>query len=184
MKLSRDGIYLLIIILLIALCGQFYYSYTYLPQAERDVKVFYNKDLEANTELIRVIQDADRFVYFAIYTFTRSDIKDALLGAKHRGLDVRGVIDKEQIEKIDDQKKIYKELKDAGILLVVQDHSSIMHIKTLVTEKAYFTGSYNWTSSATNSNDEVIEIGRDEHLRRQYENIIMKLLEKYRLSIM
>jgi phosphatidylserine/phosphatidylglycerophosphate/cardiolipin synthase-like enzyme len=177
MKLTRDGIYLLIIILLIALCGQLYYSYHYVPR--QVVRVHYNKDVEANRELITVIQDADQFIYFAIYTFTRSDIKDALLGAKHRGLNVRGVIDKEQSAKVSDQTKIVKELQDAGIPIVFQNHSSIMHLKTLVTEKAYFTGSYNWTSSGTNSNDEVIEIGRDELVRKQYQDVVEKLFTKY-----
>ena len=91
MKPTRDGIYLLIIIVLISVCGQFYYSYKYIP-AHR-IEVFYNRDIEANRKIIETIQDADKFVYFAIYTFTRYDIKDALLGAKHRGLDVRGVTD-------------------------------------------------------------------------------------------
>lgn len=181
MNLTRDGIYLVVIVLLLALCGQFYYSYRYIPRQE--VRVLYNKETEANRDLINVIQDADEFVYFAIYTFTRSDIKDALLGAKHRGLDVRGVIDKEQIARIEEQQKIYQELKEAGIMLVTQNHSSIMHLKTLVTEKAYFTGSYNWTSSATNSNDEVIEIGRDERVRTQYEEVVKKLIQTYQLNM-
>jgi phosphatidylserine/phosphatidylglycerophosphate/cardiolipin synthase-like enzyme len=179
MRLTRDGIYVVIIILLLALCGQFYYSYTYLPHQERDIQVYYNKDIEANKKIIDVIRDADQYVYFAIYTFTRADIKDALLGAKHRGLNVRGVVDKEQIAKIDDQRKIAQELRDAGIPISVQSHSAIMHLKTIVTEKAYVSGSYNWTASATNSNDEVLEIGRDEAVRKQYERVLQELFQRY-----
>lgn len=179
MKLTRDGIYLLIIIILIALCGQFYYSYKYVPQHARDIEIFYNKDIEANQKVIQVIQNADKFVYFAIYTFTRTDIKNALLGAKRRGLDVRGVTDKEQSAKVDLQEKIIKELRDSGIPVSFQDHSAIMHLKTVVTEKEYATGSYNWTSAATNLNDEILEIGKDEDIRRQYERVLKELLERY-----
>lgn len=178
-KLTRDAAYLVIIALLIAACGQLYYSYHYQPQAAREVSVYYNQDIQANKKVVDVIQDADQFVYFAIYTFTRTDIKDALLGAKHRGLDVRGVVDREQSQKIDDQKKIIKELQDVGIPIAFQDHSAIMHLKTVVTEKAYASGSYNWTSAATNLNDEVLEVGRDEDLRKQYEHVLKELLQRY-----
>jgi phosphatidylserine/phosphatidylglycerophosphate/cardiolipin synthase-like enzyme len=179
MKLNRDAAYLVVIVLLIALCGQLYYSYHYVPQKERQVRVYYNQEVEANQQIVRTIQESDKFVYFAIYTFTRTDIKDALLGAKHRGLDVRGVVDRDQTQRIEEQGAIVKEIENAGIPLAFQDHSAIMHIKTVVTEKAYVSGSYNWTSAATNLNDEVIEVGRDESIRRQYENLLQELFRRY-----
>lgn len=179
MKLHKDAIYLGVIILLIALCGQFYYSYHYQPVAERSVSVYYNQEIETNRKVIDVIDRANRYVHFAIYTFTRTDIKDALLGAKLRGLEVRGVVDKEQTAKIADQRKIIEELTAAGIPIVFQDHDAIMHMKALVTEQEFLSGSYNWTKSATDSNDEIIEIGRDESLRKQYDSILNKLFQKY-----
>jgi phosphatidylserine/phosphatidylglycerophosphate/cardiolipin synthase-like enzyme len=182
MKFNKDFAYVMVIIVLLGLCGQFYYDYHYKPLAARAVDVYYNGDIETNKKLVKTIQDADDFVYFAIYTFTRKDVKDALLGAKHRGVDVRGLTDKTQIEKIELQSDIIKELRNSGIPISVQDHSAIMHLKTLVTEDAYFSGSYNWTASATDSNDEVIEIGRDENIRKQYKNILEKLFDKYAVA--
>lgn len=177
---TKEKIYVLVIILLLGICGQFWYSYKYLPIAERNVKVFYNQDTELNKEIIKVIQDADKYVYFAIYTFTKQDLKDALLAAKYRGLEVKGITDKKQAEEIEQQKKIVKELRDAGIEVLEQDHSAIMHIKTLVTEKAYLSGSYNWTQAATDKNDEVLEIGKDEQIRKKYQNILEEIFKKYR----
>jgi phosphatidylserine/phosphatidylglycerophosphate/cardiolipin synthase-like enzyme len=173
----KDFLYITVIILLLALCGQFYYSYHYLPRQE--IKVYYNQDIEANKKIIEVIRDADKFVYFAIYTFTRLDIKDALLAAKHRGLEVRGIMDRRQIAAIKEQKEIFEELQEAGISVITQDHSGLMHIKTVVTEKAYVSGSYNWTASATTINDEVLEVGRSELVRKQYEDIIKEVLSTY-----
>ena len=177
---NKEKIYVLVIILLLGICGQFWYSYKYLPIAERNVKVFYNQDTELNKEIIKVIQDADKYVYFAIYTFTKQDLKDALLAAKYRGLEVKGITDKKQAEEIEQQKKIVKELRDAGMEVLEQDHSAIMHIKTLVTEKAYLSGSYNWTQAATDKNDEVLEIGKDEQIRKKYQNILEEIFKKYR----
>jgi phosphatidylserine/phosphatidylglycerophosphate/cardiolipin synthase-like enzyme len=178
MKLNKEKIYLVIIILLIALCGQFYFTYRYQPQHQ--ISVYYNQEKELNKEIINLIRDADQYVYFAIYTFTRYDIKDALLAAKYRGLQIIGITDKEQVQKIELQTKIVKELREAGIPVYEQDHLGIMHLKTLVTEKAYASGSFNWTAAATNMNDEVLEIGRDGKIRKQYQDILEKLINKYK----
>lgn len=175
----KDAAYLIVIALLIALCGQFYYSYHYIPQKQRDVSVFYNHDIKANEKIINLVQDSNEFVYFAIYTFTRDDIRDALLAAKHRGLTVRGIVDKKQSFGLDAQEKIIKELQDAGIEIVFNDHSYIMHLKTVVTEKGYVSGSYNWTDSATDSNDEIIEVGYDENIRQQYQKTLEEIIAKY-----
>lgn len=183
MKINKDLIYLTVIAGLIAVCAQFFYSFKVQPawQAKQasKVDVVYNKDVPANELVIDGIRQANEFVYFGIYTFTRTDIKDALLAAKYRGLDVKGVIDQEQTQKIDDQKNIVKELISAGIPIVFDDHSAIMHLKVLVTDKSYISGSYNWTVSATTSNDEVLEIGHEESIRQQYKKLIEKLFNKY-----
>ena len=177
MKLKRDLVYIGLIIILLGLCGQFYYSYRYQPAHE--IRVYYNRDRELNKEIIQLTRQADKFVYFAIYTFTRNDIKDALLAAKYRGLDVRGVTDREQYQNTDLQKKIIDELRSNGIPVAEQDHMGIMHLKAIVTDKAYASGSYNWTSAATNLNDEVLEIGADPAIRQQYESVLKELLAKY-----
>lgn len=180
MKLNKETIYLAVIILLIAVCGQFYFSYRYWPAKQREISVYYNHDQKLNQKIISLTRDADQFVYFAIYTFTRPDIKDALLAAKYRGLTVIGLTDKNQYAQIDLQKKIIDELKQAGIPVYQQDHDGIMHTKIVVTDKGYASGSYNWTAAATDLNDEVLEVGHDSAIRLQYQKILEEMFEKYK----
>jgi phosphatidylserine/phosphatidylglycerophosphate/cardiolipin synthase-like enzyme len=177
MKLNKEAVYLGLIIILIALCGQFYYSFKWKPA--RDIQVYYNRDIRTSDKIVKMIQEADQFVYFAIYTFTLPEIKDALLGAKYRGLDVRGLTDANQTAQIENQRKLISELREAGIPVAVQSHSAIMHLKTLVTDKGYISGSYNWTKAATEDNDEIIEVGIDNHIREQYQNILENLFRRY-----
>ncbi len=179
-KFKRDIFYFLIIAILAGTCGWFYYGYHFKPASEREVKVYYNHDTQANEKIIRTIQDADQFVYFAIYTFTRQDIADALLGAKHRGLKVAGIVDRKQATSLDSQKDLVTELQKSGIDIVFNDHNYIMHLKTVVTDNGYVSGSYNWTAAATDNNDEIIEVGRDETIRKQYEQTLKEIIEKYR----
>lgn len=179
-KNKKESIYLLVIILLVALCAQFYYSFKYEP--EHRISVYYSYDEKLNQQIIEQIKNADKFVYFAIYTFTRDDIKNALLGAKYKGLTVIGITDRQQLAQIDTQKSIIKELRDNGIPVYEQDHTGIMHMKVVVTDKSYASGSYNWTAAATNINDEILEVGKDENIRQKYEGILKEIFNKYKTT--
>lgn len=175
---TKEKLYIASILILIALTAQFYFTYRYQPA--RQIQVYYNQERQLNKEIIDVIRGADEFIYFAIYTFTRLDIKDALLGANYRGVKITGITDRNQARDIELQGKIIAELREAGIPIYEHDHSAIMHLKTVVSEKAYASGSYNWTAAGTNDNDEILEVGRDEGIRKQYEEILKRLIEKYK----
>lgn len=147
------------------------------------VRLLYSLDQKQNDkEIIALIDGAKDHIYFAIYTFTLPSIADALVAAKKRGVLVKGIVDSEQSSNSYGAPIIAK-LQAAGISVVTEKHATgngIMHIKTLVTESAYATGSYNWTKSATTINDEILEIGTNPALRQAYENILKKLLEAYK----
>jgi len=151
--------------------------------AANSIRVVYSLDQRQNDkEIIALIDAAKDHVYFAIYTFTLPSIADALVAAKKRGVEVKGIIDSEQSSNSYGAPIVAK-LKAADISIVTEKHASgngIMHIKLIVTEQAYATGSYNWTKSATTINDEVLEIGTDPGLRQAYENILKRLLDAYR----
>jgi len=158
---------------------------TVAAPAAGSIRVIYSLDKKQNDqEIITLIDGARSHVYFAIYTFTLSSIADALVRAKERGVDVRGIMDAGQSSDSYGA-PITAKLLAAGIPLVVEKHptgSGIMHIKALVTDSAYAIGSYNWTSSATNINDEILEIGTDSALRQAYEDILKRLFEAYRAN--
>jgi len=177
MKNKKDIFYISAIILLAGATGQSYYSFKYQPAHQ--IQVYYNQNQPLNTEIVNLIRDADKFVYFSVYTFTRTDIEAALLAAKYRGLRVVGLTDRDQYSQLPAQKKLIDELRGKGIPVYTQDHLGIMHTKVLVTDKAYASGSYNWTAAATNLNDEVLEIGSDVSIRQEYQNILEQMFKKY-----
>jgi len=177
MKNKRDIFYISAIILLAGAAGQSYYSFKYQPS--RQIQVYYNQNQALNTEIVNLIRDADQFVYFSVYTFTRTDIESALLAAKQRGLRVVGLTDRDQYSQLPAQKKLIDELRNSGIPVYTQDHLGIMHTKVVVSDKAYASGSYNWTAAATNLNDEVLEVGTDNTIRQEYQNILEQMFKKY-----
>jgi phosphatidylserine/phosphatidylglycerophosphate/cardiolipin synthase-like enzyme len=144
---------------------------------DNQFRVIYNLDRKQNDqEVIKLINQADKYVYFAVFTFTKDDIADALVKAKQRGVIVWGITDKEQSLRPYEQ-PIVQKLLGAGISVETQKHfDGIMHIKLVVTDKAYGVGSYNWTESATMANDEVLEIGTNGYLHDRYLAIVQKVL--------
>ncbi len=150
--------------------------------APESVRVIYSLDTkQTDKELIALINNADEYIHFAIYTFTLDSVADALIKAKKRGVDVRGLVDGKQ-SRTSYSAPIIEKMIDGGIPLLTERHingNGIMHLKLLVTEKAYATGSYNWTKSANTLNDEIIQIGTAEHLRQEYNAILLRLFDEY-----
>ncbi len=145
---------------------------------QNKTQVYYSLDKRQNDlEIIKVIDKADKYIYFAIYYFSKSNIAQALERAKKRGVLVYGITDREASSGTN--KHILEQLNADGINVLVSDNiSGLMHIKALVTDKAYVSGSYNWTQSATVNNDEVLEIGSIGSIRKRYLEILKKLIEK------
>ncbi len=160
---------ILVVSTITMVASMFYFHHTF--------KVFYSLDAHRNDqEVITVIHNAQKYVYFAVYTFTKQNIADALIDAKKRGLTVWGITDAHQSH-LPEEAAIVQQLQSAGIPVEIQKHpSGIMHIKAVVTEKQYASGSYNWTSSATQVNDEILEVGSDKNIRNRYDAIISKIL--------
>ena len=143
-------------------------------------KVVYSLDSHPNQEIINLIQESNNYVFFSVYTLTRTDITNALVAAKMRGLEVQGVLDFSQ-SSLAQEKPLIKELQKYNIPLEIPNKpdASLMHTKFAVTDAGYASGSYNWTTSATSYNDEVLEIGKVQSIRDQYLGIFQELWKKY-----
>jgi len=145
-------------------------------------RVLYSLDQKQNDQqIIALINAAQSHIYFAIYEFTLTDIADALVAAKQRGVDVEGLVDAGESANSEDA-RVINELKNAGIPITVEHHADgngIMHIKAIATDSTYALGSYNWTASATTENDELLEIGTDPQLVATYTQILKKLIDTY-----
>jgi phosphatidylserine/phosphatidylglycerophosphate/cardiolipin synthase-like enzyme len=141
--------------------------------------VYYSQTSQTDLEIIKEIQAADQYVYFAVYTLTKENMVDALIAAKLRGVEVKGVLDFNQ-STISQEKPLISKLRKYNIeLKIPEKESGLMHIKMLITDKAYASGSFNWTASATKYNDEVLEIGKVKDIHDQYLKTWKELYNKY-----
>ena len=105
--------------------------------------------------LIRLINSAQKSFYGAFYDISSQIIAEALLMAYNRGVDVKLVVERDNFHK-----KAIRMIRKAGIYVVTDNRSGLMHNKfAIVDRRITWTGSYNLTSNgAYRNNNNAIEI--------------------------
>jgi phosphatidylserine/phosphatidylglycerophosphate/cardiolipin synthase-like enzyme len=102
--------------------------------------------------VIKWIQRANSTIHIMIYSFTLDNVRDALIQAKNRGVDVKIVMDREQAG---GQGSEYGTLKNAGIDVRLDSNPHLMHDKVAVIDgHIILTGSFNWSAAGNNDNNE------------------------------
>ncbi len=101
-----------------------------------------------------------------VFTITDDRLAERILEAKKRGVTVRIITDD---EKAGDEGSDIARLSDAGIEVRADDSTHHMHHKfALFDDRTLATGSYNWTRSAANYNQENLIVTDDVRLVRPF----------------
>lgn len=125
-----------------------------------EIKVFFSPDGGITHEIIEQIDNAEEYIDVAMYSFTSVAIAEAIVQAKNRGIKVRILLDKLQAA---GQYSQYQYLLDSNIEAITDVHAGIMHNKIAVIDgKILLTGSFNWTKSAEEKNEENLFLFIDE----------------------
>lgn len=120
------------------------------------VEAWFSPEDGVAARLIELIDDARFRVDFLAFTFTSDPLAEALERAADRGVAVRGVIERDQVEAAG---TAYDRLRQAGLDVRLDSSDGTMHHKLLLIDgRVLATGSYNFTRSAEESNDENLVI--------------------------
>ena len=124
-------------------------------------------------EIIKNINQAEAFINIAMYIFTDREIAIPLVKAHERGVKVRLYLDKEQVDYKYSQSRF---LVQKGIKTRISTNNYIMHHKfAIIDNRLLLTGSYNWTFSANNRNDENLMVIDDPELIEIFQNQFVNL---------
>ncbi len=141
-----------------------FFSITLLPKTT----IFFSPDDNPRRELISLIDNAQQTIIAAVYLITDNDITRALIAAKKRGVEVEVVTDaacrKMPVGKLPRliREDIPVHIYDPGALPKGTQYG-IMHDKfTIFDEDILWTGSFNWTYSASVRNQENAMLIEDE----------------------
>ncbi len=127
--------------------------------------------------LASAIDEAQVSVDIAVFEMNSRLITDALLNAHQRGVQVRVVTDDEH--GIDDFDSTLVELDGAGIPIVDDDKTALMHNKFVVIDNAsVWTGSMNFTQNGTYRNDNNLIMLRAQRVVQAYQAEFNEMFER------
>src|SRR5262249_23951007 len=145
-----------------AICCALLFWFAGTSWAEMAVQTCFSPQGKCSSHIIREIEKAQKELLIAVYAFTNDDLARAVAQTKKRGVTVQIVLDREfdtaneksQSKFLEEQKIPLKRI--SGVKLAVPEKEpGLMHQKfAVIDRKIVFTGSYNWTRSADNANDE------------------------------
>ena len=147
-----------------------------LVYSSSNLLIYFSPEDDFQTKLISLIDSAKQNIYFMIYAFTDKNVADALIRAKKRGVEVKGIFDEGFNS---NQYSKYEYLKDAGVDVKVDGNSFRLHDKVMMFDgNTVVTGSYNFTISANEDNSENSLVIKDEDIYQKYQNEFFKIYQE------
>jgi len=118
--------------------------------------------------IINNIDAAEEFISIAMYTFTDVEIAQSILEARDRGIDIKILLDRSQVKAKYSRSRYFVQ---NGIEVRISSNSYIMHNKfAVIDNEIVITGSYNWTASAGERNDENLLVIDDNSIVERYQD--------------
>ena len=119
-------------------------------------KVSFSPGEDCLNDIIDQIQSANKYLDICVFTISDNRISDELIKAYEKGIDIRIISDN---EKMNDDGSDIRNLVDAGLKVKIDHSPNHMHHKYMIVDEIrVLTGSYNWTKSAAQYNQENIVI--------------------------
>ena len=118
-----------------------------------DVETYFSPDDNVAARLLTVLSLAQESIYFLAYSFTSDDIGQLIRDKSTSGVTVEGVMEDAQIRS--NQGTEFDLFRQLGLNVRRDGNSGQMHHKVIIIDRSIvITGSYNFTASAEDRNDE------------------------------
>jgi len=137
------------------------------------VELYFSPSDQVNTRIINFLKTAEEDIYFALYTFTRTEIANQIIYRKNAGAYTAGIFGEVGGSSSAAYDVLHPALGDS--LIKVYSKSNIFHHKYCVIDQSnpysdpqVLTGSHNWSKSADESNDENTLIVHSQEVANWY----------------
>ncbi len=136
------------------------------PQPAEILAIYFTPPAGGASGLIKQIDGAKKSIKVMAYGFTATNLAEALVRAKRRGVDVALIQDEKSAQ---NNRETLPILLAAGIDVRSDGKHAIQHNKVmLIDDDIVITGSYNFTNSAEKRNAENIMIVRSAYAAKRY----------------
>lgn len=140
-------------------------------------QVFFSPGQECRQALVELCNNAKHSIDVCVFTISDNPLRDALLAAHRRKVKLRVISDN---DKSGDMGSDVDELAELGVPVKLDDSPHHMHHKfALFDQRILVNGSFNWTRSASERNQENIMLLSDASLIAQYSKKFEQLWASY-----
>lgn len=124
-------------------------------------------------KIISLVQGAKQSIDICVFTISDNKITQAILEAHRRGVKITVISDN---DKSNDRGSDINYLSNKGVKVILDDSPYHMHHKfALFDNRLLLNGSFNWTLSATQKNEENIVVSSDPELISSFSRQFKKL---------
>jgi phosphatidylserine/phosphatidylglycerophosphate/cardiolipin synthase-like enzyme len=121
------------------------------------IETYFSPDDGVAARIVELLLGAQESIYFLAYSFTSDSIAEAMRGRADAGVTVSGVMDSSQIDS--NQGTEFDLFAQSGLDVRRDGNSGLMHHKIIIIDHSIVIfGSYNFTASAEDRNDENLVI--------------------------
>ncbi|MFZ0888481.1 MAG: phospholipase D-like domain-containing protein [Candidatus Binataceae bacterium] len=143
------------------------------PAAASQIQACFSPPLPGSCDplatVLQAIDGAKKTILMQMYELTSRDIVSASANAKRRGVDVRAIVDRSQLDEDRSDAYTVARLAAAGVPVLVDTVPGLMHNKVMIVDGAtVITGSFNYTWSAEHKNAENLVVIHDPALAAEY----------------
>lgn len=138
-----------------------------LTIGETDIQVYFSPDDGVINSLVPLLNSAQQSIHFLAFSFTANELGDIVRAKAEAGLTVAGVMDEEQVSS--NQGTEFDPFQQAALQVPIDGIEGQMHHKVfIIDEKIVALGSYNFSRSAEERNDENLLIIYDADIAQQF----------------
>jgi phosphatidylserine/phosphatidylglycerophosphate/cardiolipin synthase-like enzyme len=137
------------------------------PSDVPEVEAYFSPGDSCMRAIIGLLRRARRSVDICVFTITDNRLSDEILETVGRRVKVRIISDNDKSE---DRGSDIERFERAGIDVIVDQTRHHMHHKfAIFDQRITLTGSYNWTRSAAENNEENIVVTHDARITRRFQ---------------
>lgn len=140
-------------------------------------EAYFSPGTDCRNKIIRLIETAKQSIDICVFTISDNKITQAIFAAFKRGVVVTIISDN---DKSNDRGSDIDYLSEHGVKVILDKSSYHMHHKFAVFDnRILLNGSFNWTRSATDANEENITVLADPALVLQFRERFEDLKRKF-----
>lgn len=133
-----------------------------------EIKLYYTPSKDLLNNIVEKINSSKNYVYIEVYMFTEKRIKEAIIKAKKRWVDVKVILEKDPYMAYTINDKTYYEFKKNNIEVVWSntDNYALNHSKMILIDDLNIISTWNITYSTFTKNRDFFLFIRDDKIKK------------------